>query len=150
MGHGTASCSGADSRKFLQGQCTNDINLLKKHGDSIAAAFLTTKGRIFTDALLYYHQPDSATDGDILIESQSKLITELHKYLNMFKLRSKVKMEVMDYDVVFSSDVTSSDALQQHLTQPSNNTKPLLATVDPRLEGYGSRFILPSGTGKSH
>ena len=37
--------SGKDTKKFLQGVCTNDTSKLKKHGDCIAAAFLTPKVR---------------------------------------------------------------------------------------------------------
>eukprot|EP01040_Poterioochromonas_malhamensis_P005694 gene5694-6120_t len=137
--------SGADCKKFIQGQCTNDVNLLKKHGDSIAAAFLTTKGRIFADALLYYHQPDSSVEGEIMIESQAKLITELQKYLKVFKLRSKVTMEVVDYKVFVNTDVTTAEELQQYITSSqSSQYQPLIGAIDPRVERYGARLILPA------
>ncbi len=123
------------------------MNLLKKHGDSIAAAFLTTKGRIFADALLYYHQPDSSMEGEIMIESQTKLITELQKYLTVFKLRSKVKMEVMDYKVFVNTDVTTAEELQQFITSSqSSHYQPLIGVIDPRVEKYGARLILPAGS----
>lgn len=41
--------SGKDLTKFLQGVCTNDVHKLQKHGDCIAAAFLTPKVTIEYD-----------------------------------------------------------------------------------------------------
>lgn len=80
-----------------------------------------------------------------MIESQAKLITELQKYLKVFKLRSKVTMEVVDYKVFVNTDVTTAEELQQYITSSqSSQYQPLIGAIDPRVERYGARLILPA------
>mmetsp|Transcript_7820 Transcript_7820/g.6988 ORF Transcript_7820/g.6988 Transcript_7820/m.6988 type:complete len:347 (+) Transcript_7820:29-1069(+) len=80
---------GKDSKKFLQGICTNNVNLLVDKGDNIACAFLSTKGRIIADSFLHYLSTDNELP-NILIETNKSFTEALIKHLTMYKLRSDV------------------------------------------------------------
>jgi folate-binding Fe-S cluster repair protein YgfZ len=84
--------SGKDKAKFLQGLSSNDINLLKSHGDCIASVFLSSSGRIIVDALIY-NVNNGINDPYFLIETHSNNVSVLKSYLNTYKLRSAVKIE---------------------------------------------------------
>ena len=59
------------------------------------------QGRIVADAMVY--QINSAADEDnLVIESDEESITPLLPMLNMYKLRSKVKITLREYQVVSS------------------------------------------------
>jgi len=90
---------GKDTKAFLQGLCTNDVNKLVRKNDSIAASFLNTKGRIMADTILYYTptvnpdgKPQTPENDVILIEVQSEMYKDLFNTMFIYKLRSKVKV----------------------------------------------------------
>ncbi|CAM9565418.1 unnamed protein product, partial [Heterosigma akashiwo] len=88
--------SGPDAAKLLQGLITNDIRTLDGGVDkSIAAAFLTTKGRCFTDAIITAVVDDSgngATEQSYLVDCPEAHRAELLRHLKRYKLRSKVQI----------------------------------------------------------
>ena len=111
----------------------------------MAAAFLSTKGRIFADTLIYKPSSTESTPNEFWIEGNSKLISELQKYLMVFKLRSKVSMEVLSHNIYFNNEISTKSELTSYLQHHASSF--LIATVDPRLQGYGSRFIALANTG---
>lgn len=126
--------SGVDSRKFLQGICTNDVNKLDKHGDCIAAAFLTPGGRIVADALLYN------VENNIVIETHSSLGNSLDRYLRVYKLRSKVTIEKLDElkCILEVDDKSSTD-----IAELGKSLNAVVGAIDPRTNEMGTRFLVP-------
>ena len=125
--------SGVDSRKFLQGICTNDVNKLDKHGDCIAAAFLTPGGRIVADALLYN------VENNIIIETHSSLGNSLDRYLRVYKLRSKVTIETLELKCLLEVNDISTTDLQELVKSHGA----MVGAVDPRTNEMGTRFLVP-------
>lgn len=122
--------SGADSKKFLQGLITNDIQKLKAPNDCIAAAFLTPKGRVLITALLYQ---SPLQEDQIFIETHEDHLKDVSRHLNMYKLRSQVTIQVVDHQVTFSTDPIVGD-----------DGKIVCQNADPRLPGFGYRAIISS------
>ena len=85
---------GKDSRKFLQGLCTNDIikSLGSDYGSTIYSAFLSTKGRCFADVLLYNLRKAETEEDNLLLECDKAVAFDLMKHLQVYKLRSNVKI----------------------------------------------------------
>lgn len=117
--------SGADTKKFLQGLTTNDMNKLEKPNDCVATAFLTPKGRILATALLYQ------TADSVLVETHADLLNELKRYLTMYKLRAQAKIEAVDCAVRWDSD--SAQLTDEQV---------ICSALDPRIEGFGRRTIV--------
>jgi folate-binding Fe-S cluster repair protein YgfZ len=129
--------SGPDSTKFLQGLCTNQVSQLKSHGDCVPAAFLTPKGRIFVDTLLYLQsssQADGVSTENILIEVDEAYLSEFKRYLMMYKLKSKVSIKTPNYSVTLE---TEPDVI----TNQCINNAVVLQTTDPRHPSLGTRII---------
>lgn len=139
--------SGNDSVKFLQGLCTNQVSQLRSHGDCMSAAFLTAKGRVFSDAILYYQIPSASpsTSGNILIEVDELYLNDLKRYLMIYKLKSQVSIKTTNYSV-FVDIAACSEA-----TQSIDETNIVLSARDPRAKSLGNRIIysteaIPKGT----
>ena len=87
---------GVDTKKFLQSMCTNDVTVLKKRGDAIAAAFLNTKGRIIADAVIVDNSISGEKDAEsVILEVNKALLDSLVKHLTIYKLRSKVALSIL-------------------------------------------------------
>lgn len=91
--------SGADAAVFLQGQISNDIDLLKTE-NSIHALILTPQGKILADLFVYNYKTG------YLLELDSHITDWLIKRLQMYRLRSDVTIEDLNQDLnlVISQD----------------------------------------------
>lgn len=77
--------SGADTRSFLQGLVTNDVNGLDQ--GLVYAALLTPQGKYMADFFL-------ASDNDaVLLDAHADQADMLRQRLNMYKLRADVALE---------------------------------------------------------
>jgi len=114
--------SGPEARDFLQGLITNDIGKLVP-GRPLYAALLTPQGKILFDFLLHER------DGEILLDCEAAKEETLRKRLTMYRLRSKVVIEVRPELAVVAS-WNGGDAQ---------------GSLDPRLIALGRRSIWPSG-----
>jgi len=74
---------GADAASFLQGLITTDIAALDE-GEITAGALLTPQGKIMFDFLV----GRSATG--FVLDSRHDMAQNLHKRLNLYKLRSRI------------------------------------------------------------
>ncbi len=114
--------SGADSRSFLQGLVTNDVDQLDQ--GLVYSAILTPQGKYLADFFLV---PDG---DDVLLDVDTSLAEALHKRLNMYKLRADVT-------------IVDSGLNLQIGTGPA----PEGAFADPRHPALGWRRYSDAGAG---
>ncbi len=84
---GVLRIGGTDAARFLQGQLTNDVQLLAD-GRTQLAAYNTPQGRVI--ALLRLHQGDDA----IYALLPAELLERVGTLLRRFVLRSKVDLQI--------------------------------------------------------
>lgn len=92
------SVSGEDSKKFLQGQLTNDINLLDNEKFQFSA-HLNNKGRMLASFIII--NPSINT---YYLITPKEIIENIIKRLKMFVLRSKVIIEQLEQILVYSNN----------------------------------------------
>lgn len=105
--------TGKDAAEFLQGQISNDVDLLKNQ-TAIHGLILTPQGKILTDLFVYAYQ------GGYLLDIHSSVKDWLISRFNMFKLRSEVNFA--DHTEALQI-IISTDALDDAL----------ISTPDPRI-----------------
>eukprot|EP01031_Cornospumella_fuschlensis_P037190 gene37190-45142_t len=126
--------SGQETKKFLQGLCSNDVNKLTQLRQSMGTAFLTPKGRIFATAILHNVTPDANADTSLLLETHQAHINDLKRHLTLYKLRSKVKIESTTYQVAIGTPENMQAA------------NALTYNEDPRSASLGVRAIVEQGS----
>ena len=82
---GVISCLGEDAKAFLHNQLTSDINHLG-HGQAQHSAWCTAKGRMIASLVVL------RTDAGYLLQLSADVLPGVLKRLQMFVLRSKVKL----------------------------------------------------------
>jgi folate-binding protein YgfZ len=117
--------AGAEARPFLQGLITNDVEQLDS-GKGLYAALLTPQGKILFDFFLV------EGDGAILIDCSASSRDALVKRLSLYKLRSKVLIEIRNQLAVLA--LWQEAAARQAICYP-----------DPRLSDLGQRAIIAKG-----
>ncbi|ACT50111.1 CAF17-like 4Fe-4S cluster assembly/insertion protein YgfZ [Methylovorus glucosotrophus] len=90
---GLLQVDGEDTITFLQGQLTNDINLLNG-SNSHYAGYCTAKGRLLALFLAFAHQ------GHIHLQLNGRLLEPILKRLKMYVLRSKVVIQDVSTTIV--------------------------------------------------
>lgn len=106
--------TGKDASEFLQGQISNDIELLKTQ-EAIHALILTPQGKILADLFAYNYK-----DG-YLLDMHKSVVDWAVKRFNMFKLRSDVNFKNI------------SEVLQV-VVAPSQLDNAVISAPDPRLK----------------
>lgn len=130
--------SGKDKSKFLQGLCSNDLNLLQNHGDCIASVFLSSSGRIIVDALIY-NVNKGATDSYFIIETHNKYATVLKNYLHSYKLRSAVSIEDANVFGMLIHNKIKTHHVHNNLY---DNVEFIVESIDPRTSTLGNRVLM--------
>jgi len=126
---GVVEVKGPEVRSFLQGLLTQSVEKLQD-GEAAFSALLTPQGKFLFDFFVASH-------GDaLLLECQADRAAELVKRLTFYKLRSKV--EIADQSTMFSV-VALWDG-------PAPILPEAVAFPDPRLDGLGTRALVPSET----
>jgi folate-binding protein YgfZ len=82
---GLLACSGDEAKTFLHNQVTSDINHLNVNAAQ-HSAWCSGKGRMVASFLLFRNGPD------FQIQLSSDLVAMIHKRLQMYVLRAKVKI----------------------------------------------------------
>ena len=113
--------SGNDSEQFLQGIVTCDIKSIEEK--SSYGSILTPQGKLLYDFII------SKMNNNFLIDTAESSIDGLIKLLNIYRLRSEVKLDKRD-DLSVIVDL--------------NNKKENLDNIDPRINEIGTREILNS------
>jgi folate-binding protein YgfZ len=112
--------SGADTRSFLQGLVTSNVDRLED--GLVYAALLTPQGKYLADFFL-------AAEGDaVLLDVAEPLAEGLLKRLNMYRLRADVQIEMTDLQV-----------------QRGTGEAPAGALADPRHSDMGWRLYGTQG-----
>jgi len=121
--------SGPQARDFLQGLVTNDIANGVAPGSGLYTALLSPQGKMLFDFLV------TEGDGALLLDVARNQRDSLLKKLTMYRLRSKVGIEVRDQLGVYVN-------LSGH---PDNRIVPYadraVSFADPRHAGLGIRSI---------
>ena len=95
--------SGKDSKKFLQGLITNDINKIND-SNLIFTCLLNSNSRYFCEFFIYEIADENQKNAKkILLICAKKFSLELQKKLNFFRLRSDVKISLNEDLQVFYS-----------------------------------------------
>ena len=119
--------TGKDAIKFLQGIMTNDATRLQRYGDALACVFLTPKGRVLADALLY-----SLGKHRVLVEVHDSVHAPLLRHMSVHKLRSSVTI----------SPATENYCCFVQRFLPSTKTEGIvLSGPDPRGPEFGTRIL---------
>ena len=111
------SISGADTRSFLQGLITHDVEQLSAN-KPLYSALLTPQGKILFDFLLF------EWEGMVLVDCWKPARENLQKRLSMYRLRAKVEISPRD------------DLAVNVAWEGSTN-----GATDPRLSGLGTRSV---------
>lgn len=136
---GIIRITGEDSRSFLQGLISNDID--RANGAlGLYAALLTPQGKYLFDFFIIAHS------GALLLDCPAGDVEPLIKKLTMFKLRSKVVLEDVsaDFDVYVLFGDDTSDVLNESDGQMTRDDG-VIAYADPRLPEAGVRALTPRG-----
>ncbi len=83
---GVIRAAGADARKFLHGQLTQDVELMPL-GDVRLAGYCSAKGRLLASFVMWRDGPE-----DVLLACSADLLPAVLKRLSMFVLRAKCKL----------------------------------------------------------
>jgi folate-binding protein YgfZ len=147
---------GPDSVKLLQGICTNNVTDLGAQWGCIAAAFLTPKGRVLADTLIYDMTAKTTDDSlgssssapssppsHLVIETHESMLSSLTKFLTMYRLRSKATIKISaDYQTIVTLPGQQS---REHMGSIGKE----LSLQDPRGSTLGNLTLraVPSSTG---
>ena len=117
--------SGEDAVPFLQGLVTNDVSLASQN-NAVFAALLTAQGKFLHD---FFIVPD---EEGLLLDTEANLVDDLKRRLSLYKLRSKVTIEVAPANIA----VWAIWGAGARIDADRN-----FALADPRLADLGCRLI---------
>lgn len=125
---------GKDRLKFLQGIVTNDTSKLEKAGDCLACVFLTAKGRVLADAMLYNRETG------VVVEVHETLHATLLQHLKTHKLRSAVTFKPL----ALRCFLQPLGPVSYNRAAEAGPGGIILATHDPRGVDCGTRILMQS------
>jgi folate-binding protein YgfZ len=123
---GVLRVAGEDSRKFLQGLITSDINALEE-GSAVHAGLLNPQGKILSDFFVV------AANGTFLIDIAKEKAGELRQRLGFYRLRAAIESAE---EPAFKVAASWGDRPRLPVGA--------IAYADPRLPELGFRVLLPS------
>ena len=130
--------NGNDCFEFLQNLITNDLNKVSENS-SCFASLLTPQGKYLFDFMIVKHKEG------YFIDCEKKVIDELFKKLDLYKLRSKIEILNLSNEFVvaaiskekFLSFENAKDAIGNTIKYQSD---PIF--LDPRNTDLGGRIII--------
>lgn len=126
---------GEQAAEFLQGLVSNDVT--RAHGSqAVFATLLTPQGK-FLHEFFIVEGP-----GGLLLETDGGRIEDLKKRLSLYRLRSKVTLEVAGEDL--SVWAVWGPGATEIVSQPHGT-----AVMDPRLAALGVRIITKDDPGEA-
>jgi folate-binding protein YgfZ len=135
---GILKIEGPDTRAFLQGLISNDINKVSPKR-AIYATLLTPQGRFLHDFFI------AEIGGSFFLDGEAARLEDLQRRLTMFKLRSRV--EIADASASCMVAVALGDVRAPLKLEggpgAAQEWEGGVVFVDPRLAAAGARAILP-------
>lgn len=120
--------AGEESRDFVQGLITNDIQHLGGSGSSIYSQFLNKAGRVLYDVIIYGME----NKAEILIEADNSIGPELRKHMMIYRIRRKISIDLVDDD--YSVWAAYGGELGEGSELPDSCS-------DPRVKEMGRRIL---------
>jgi folate-binding protein YgfZ len=140
---GVIALSGADTRDFLQGVISNDVDKLGP-ARALYAGLLTAQGKFLHDFFVI-----ESADA-ILLDCARAGLDDLVRRLTLFRLRADVSIADRSADfvvaVMIGEDVARSVGLDGDTAGAAAPFGDGIALVDPRLAALGARAILGAET----
>ena len=137
---GLLAISGPDTRAFLQGLISNDIERVGPVR-AVYAALLTPQGKFLHDFFIV--QLDDA----LYLDCDAARLDELKRRLTIYRLRSKVTLEAAEdrflVAAIFGEGALAAVGLPDELGS-ARSFAGGVAYVDPRLSAMGARAVLPA------
>ncbi|XP_040026532.2 iron-sulfur cluster assembly factor IBA57, mitochondrial [Gasterosteus aculeatus] len=136
---------GEDTRPFLQGIITNDVELLEEPGlAALYSHMLNVQGRTLYDVMLYSLKEAGGGQG-VFLECDSTIKDSILKHLKIYKLRRKVTIdpcpELSVWAVLSKQKNAGQEASKPELSSPD---QALVWDADPRTQEMGWRLVLES------
>ncbi len=133
--------SGAEARVFLQGLVSNDMMRVSE-SYVIYAALLTPQGKYLHDFFI------SEFKNNFYLDCQATRIDDLLKRLKRFKLRSDIKLEIVEKMTVMAlfGDYVHNNLPVNSLEGSAMQWLGGILFTDPRLNSIGARAILPENS----
>ena len=130
--------NGEDSFDFLQNLITNDLNKVSEDS-SCFASLLTPQGKYLFDFMIVKHKEG------YFIDCEKKVIDELFKKLDLYKLRSKVEILNLSNEFVVAAISKEKFLVFENSKDVIGNTikyrsDPIF--LDPRNTDLGGRIII--------
>jgi folate-binding protein YgfZ len=101
---GVIRASGAEARKFLQGQLTQDLERLEP-GRAVLAGYCSAKGRLLASFVVWGRGPD-----ELLLACSADLLPAVVKRLSMFVLRARCQLSDASAELPLWGLVGATDA----------------------------------------
>ena len=130
--------NGEDVKEFLQNIITNNIDIVSEN-NSCFAGLLSPQGKYLYDFLVIKHK------SGYFLDCEKKIIDDLYKQLNLYKIRSKVEILNLSNEFVVAAlhkekflEINSSkDQLGHTIKYREDNI-----FLDPRNTELGARLII--------
>ena len=130
--------NGDDAKEFLQNIITNNIENVSEDR-SCFSALLTPQGKYLYDFIIIKHK------SGFLLDCEKKIIDDLYKKLNLYKLRSKVEILNLSNEFVVAS-LSKEKFLEIENSKDTEGSTikfredPVF--LDPRSKELGARLII--------
>jgi hypothetical protein len=135
---GILAVSGPDSRPFLQGLVSNDVDKVSPTAARYAA-LLTAQGKYLHDFMMV------EAGESILLDAEAARLGDLKRRLSMYRLRAKVSLDERP-DLAVAAIFGADTAAILGLPSDPGAARPFGSGVvfgDPRLAALGARAIQP-------
>lgn len=135
--------SGDNVTDFLQGLITNDINHINASSPNVAlyTMFLNKPGRVMCDAIIFRRKCDQNV---LLIDCDRRIDLQLVKHLQMFRVRKKIDIDIVndDFNAYTIFHRRSAELVPEYKSIEFDDQ--VDTAHDPRLHALGMRLILPA------
>jgi len=139
---------------LMPGLVTNDVRHLKPttdtsvHLDCIYSFMLNVLGRVISDLFIY--KPHYSNDNnELFIEVDSHLLNSTAKFLNAYRVRRKVKIDIENGFEVWALFPSKFDMFEEMAEEETDNknfeyfkNEEIVLIRDPRLKQLGFRLLV--------
>ena len=140
---GLLAVSGADSRSFLQGLVSNDIEKVGPER-AIYANLLTPQGKFLHDFFIAEFAPDGEATV-LVLDCELERLADLERRLTVYRLRARVELADLSASHVVTALIDDDAVVRLGLAAEPGSAAPCaggIAYVDPRLAAMGARAVL--------